>query len=345
MQLAELPKDFAGALIARFGPLDGHLDNLVAALVGTRIQDALFPQAKALAGVSPLRDLQLGTAVDGRHIDFGAERGLPDGERNLDFNIVAVAMKEGMLFHLGGDVEVAGRRPLGSGIAFTGHAQARAIPRAGWNADIDGFGAGHAAIARARGAGVTERAGTAAAGAGEVEPHGSRHLGHVAGAFALRTGDFSGARRTRAAAGVANLVARDIQTGLRSSDGLPEIDVHHVLEVAALFRFGLLRGSTPPPEELRKDIAEAAPGFGPGAAFRSGSPSGHVRKIEPSEIHSGMGAMAGRTCGTGAGEAAFRRPPFPVRPVARLHPAPRRIAKRYRGSRPRFRSGGGFRDI
>ena len=48
---------------------------------------------------------------------------------------------------------------------------------------------GDAAIAVAGGAGVLQLAVAAAARAGEVELHGAGHLGHVAGAVALRTGD------------------------------------------------------------------------------------------------------------------------------------------------------------
>ena len=99
MQLAEFPKDFAGTLIVGFGRLDGHFDNLVAPLAGTRIHDALLAQAEALASVGPLRDLQLGPAIDGRHFDLGPQRRLPHRQRNFDFDVIAIAVKEGVLLH------------------------------------------------------------------------------------------------------------------------------------------------------------------------------------------------------------------------------------------------------
>ena len=62
-----------------------------------------------------------------------------------------------------------------------------------------------------------------------------------AGAFALRAGDFAGAGGAGAVAGVADVVAGDVEARLRAFDGLPEIDIHHVLEVAALFGLGVRR--------------------------------------------------------------------------------------------------------
>jgi hypothetical protein len=116
---------------------------------------------------------------------------------------------------------------------------------------------------------LRKRPDAAAARAGEAEFHGAGHLRHIAGAFALRAGDFAGAGRSGAVAGAADFVARDVETRLRAFDGLPEIDVHHVFEVAALFRLDVrLGGAAFAAEELREDIAEAAR---PGAAL--GTPS------------------------------------------------------------------------
>ena len=91
-----------------------------------------------------------------------------------------------------------------------------------------------------------------------IEPHGAGHLADVAGALTLRAGHFARAARSGAVTGAADFVARDIEAGLGAADGLPEIDIHDVLEVAALF--GLLLGCAPAAaaEELGEDVAEAA---------------------------------------------------------------------------------------
>ena len=50
-----------------------------------------------------------------------------------------------------------------------------------------------------------------------------------------------------AVAGLADLLARDVQPHLRAADGLPEIDVQAVFEIGALFRAGRRLGSPPRP--------------------------------------------------------------------------------------------------
>ncbi len=81
---------------------------------------------------------------------------------------------------------------------------------------------GNAAIAVASGAGVLKAAFAVAARAGEIELHIARHLGYIAGAVALRTGDGAGFVAASAMAGGALFVAGDFDLGLRAADGLPE---------------------------------------------------------------------------------------------------------------------------
>src|SRR5208283_2929290 len=181
----------------------------------------------------------------------------PDGHRNFDFNVVAFAVEERMLRYFGGDVEIARRRTPSSGVAFARHAQAGATARAWRNADVHQFGARHASIAAAGGAGVAQPSAAVASRASKIEPHGPRHLADVAGPLALRAVHFARARRTRPVASATDFVTVDVEPRLRPLDGLPEIDVHHVFEVAALLRFRLVcRAVTG--KELREDVAEAA---------------------------------------------------------------------------------------
>src|SRR5690348_12705634 len=98
MKLGNLAQQFPGLFISRLGGLDSDLDDLIAALPAALVQNALFPQAETLAVLGALRDLQQGAAVDGRHFDFGAKRSLPDRDRHSDFDVVAFAMEERMIF-------------------------------------------------------------------------------------------------------------------------------------------------------------------------------------------------------------------------------------------------------
>src|SRR5579872_7515831 len=60
VQRGQLPKELAGALVARLGSLDGYLHNLVAAGAGARTLHALFAQPEALAVLGALRNLEQG---------------------------------------------------------------------------------------------------------------------------------------------------------------------------------------------------------------------------------------------------------------------------------------------
>src|SRR5262249_16008135 len=133
---------------------DFDFHDLIAALVGARVLHAFLPHAEALAGGSPLRDLQFGLSIDGRNFDFGPQRRFPNRHRHFDLDIVTIAVEERVFLYLGGNVEVARRRPLCPRIALPGDAQAGAITRARWDSDIHRFGSGHAPVTAAGRAGV-----------------------------------------------------------------------------------------------------------------------------------------------------------------------------------------------
>src|ERR1035438_2755244 len=156
------------------------------------------------------------------------------------------------------------------------------------------------------GTGVAQFTGTAAARAGEVELHGAGHLADVSRAFALLANGFAAASGAGAAAGVANLVAVDIDARLGALDGLPEVDVHDVLEVAALFGFGL-GGLAASAKELRKDVAEAAgAGMGPSGTVARAAGRTRIGEIETAEIEMRAARLAAsRRSLPGGGSAVF----------------------------------------
>src|ERR1035437_3789014 len=309
VKLGHLAQQFAGALVARFGCGDGDFDDLVAALVGAQVEHALLAQSEALGVGGALRDLQQGTAVNGRHFDFRAQRRFPDRHRHGDFNIVAFAKEERVRFHFGSDVEIARGGAHGAGIALAGDAEAGTVARAWRNADPHEFGVGDAPLPAATGTSVAQLAGTAASRAGEVELHGAGHLADMSRTFALLAGGFAGAGGTGAAAGIADVVARNIDARLGALDGLPEVDIHDVLEVAALFGFGV-GGFAASSEELRKDVAEAAGArpFRTAPAGRCPARSGrHIGEVEAAEIEVGT-ALPTTSRGSrspGAGKTVF----------------------------------------
>src|ERR1017187_6505310 len=160
--------------------------------------------------------------------------------------------------------------------------------------------------AAATGTGVAQFAAPAAARAGEVELHGAGHLADVSRAFALLADGFAAAGGTGAAAGIANVVAGDIDARLGALDGLPEVDVHDVLEVPALFGFGV-GGLAASAKELRKDVAEAAgAGVGPAGTMAGAAGRARIGEIETAEIEMRAARLAAsRTPLPGGGSAVF----------------------------------------
>src|SRR5690348_12160932 len=204
-----------------------------------------------------------------------------------------------MVLHSGGDVQVARRRSHRSGVSFPGDPQPRAVPRPRRYPYLHRFRVSHASVASACWTGIPQFAAAAATRTGQVEAHRARHLAHVPRALALRTGHFAGTRgvRARTVTGAAHVVARYVDARLRAADRLPEIDVHHVFEIAALFRLRLPAAASAI-EELRKDVPKsptaAAPRLGPpaGSRARSAGPREKVRKIEPRKVHVGLRTSA-----------------------------------------------------
>ena len=58
MKGGQLAQQLAGPFVVRVGGLDSHFDDLIAALAGARIHNALFAQPEALAVFRALRNLQ-----------------------------------------------------------------------------------------------------------------------------------------------------------------------------------------------------------------------------------------------------------------------------------------------
>ena len=144
---------------------------------------------------------------------FSAQRRFPYRDGYINFDVVAIALEERVFRHLGGDVEIARRRSLGTSVAFARNAQAGSGAGSRRNANFHRFGERYTPFAAAGGAGIAEFAAAAAARAGEVKLHRAGHLGDIAGALTLRAGDFSRCAGACAMTGAADLVAGDFPGG------------------------------------------------------------------------------------------------------------------------------------
>jgi hypothetical protein len=98
----------------------------------------------------PAGNLEIRFAFECRHGHLSAERGEREGDRELAVEIVFVALKDGMLFHVDDDVEIARRTPADSRFAIVGRAQARAFGDSGRDLQLDAARLLDAAFAFAR---------------------------------------------------------------------------------------------------------------------------------------------------------------------------------------------------
>src|SRR5262249_58720483 len=81
-----------------------------------------------LAGVRAWRDLQKRAAINGRHLDFGAQIRLRNRDWHTDLDVVPLPGKEPVRIHANGDVEIPGGGASRAGIPFARHSQSRASP-------------------------------------------------------------------------------------------------------------------------------------------------------------------------------------------------------------------------
>ena len=81
----------------------------------------MLAQAELVAGLGARRDLDLRLgAVDRRHLDVAAQRGLRHAQRHAHEDIGAVALEDRMRLDRDVHVEIARRRALAAGLAFAG---------------------------------------------------------------------------------------------------------------------------------------------------------------------------------------------------------------------------------
>ena len=110
----------------------GHVDDEavvdVAAALAAELRRALAAQALDRAVLAcPAGTRSFLAPLQRRHLDLGAARRLGDGERDLDLEVVALALEDRRRLDVGDDVEVAGRAAVAPGLALAGQ-RGRASP-------------------------------------------------------------------------------------------------------------------------------------------------------------------------------------------------------------------------
>src|SRR5947209_4172530 len=103
---------------------DDHADQLVAVSVAVQIDKSLALEPDYFARLRSRWNLQLDLALKRRDLDFSAERGLRETDRDLDHDVVILAHEERMLLDVDDDVEVAAGAAAEAGLALVAQFEA-----------------------------------------------------------------------------------------------------------------------------------------------------------------------------------------------------------------------------
>src|SRR5262252_7288823 len=115
----------------RRGDINLYLDDLVTARAFARgRRHAFLAQAQLLPALGSRGNLELGAAVNGRHLNLCAQSGLRGRHRHGDVDIVALAAKDWMLAYANDDEEITRAATVDAGVALARDAYALDITRA-----------------------------------------------------------------------------------------------------------------------------------------------------------------------------------------------------------------------
>src|SRR6185312_7861144 len=112
---------------------DHDAANQIANMAAAHVPDALAAQAEQRSGLRFRGNLDRSLAAERGHLEFGAERRLRKADRRFAEQIVAFALKNRVLAHVDLDVQIAGLRACGAGLAFARKTNAVAAIDAGGN--------------------------------------------------------------------------------------------------------------------------------------------------------------------------------------------------------------------
>src|SRR5580704_5758903 len=262
LHLAEEAFGFGAGLAGLLEFLEQFL--LLGGEVGRRLDVDLdvhvAAQAELVAALGAGRDVDARhLAVERRHLDVAAERGLHHGDRHAAMDVGTLALKQLVAPHRQEHVEIARRPAARARFALAGKADARAVLDAGWDVDLQRLVAPHPALAGAAAARLVDHLARAVAGMagaldGEETLLGAQPAAAVAGRALLRLGTGLGAAAVADLAGHRAWHAhRGFGAGIGLFQGDLEIEAQILAaHVGASAAAALAAGA----EHLLEDVAE-----------------------------------------------------------------------------------------
>ena len=251
-QFSQFGQQFALALTQFPGCLYSHLDKKIAFTVPVEYRHAFAPYAKRGSRLRAFGDLQLVFSFKRRNHNLDAERSLRKRNRNHAVQVVALALKEGVLLDMQDYIQVTGRPAKRARLAQAVETNSRAVLHSRRDLGFDRALAQQAAFAFALRAGIGDHTARALAGwAGSSDAKKALLIPDLASATARPASNCSFAgRRTVSAAPVAGLMAADIHLLLGAEDRFIKF------KVQVFAKIGSALGAAATTPALAEHIAE-----------------------------------------------------------------------------------------
>jgi hypothetical protein len=252
-QFSQLSQQLALAFIQLPGCLDSHLDVKIAFAVAIEHGHAFAPYAKRGSGLRAFRNLQLVLTLQRRNHNLDAERSLRKRNRNHAVQVVALAFKKGVLFHVQDDIQVASGPTERARLAESGETNSRAVLHSRGHFGFHHAIAQQATLAFALRAGIGDYAARALASrAGSSDAEEALLIPHLTPPVTRLAADRRFPRCCAGSpAGVACLMATDIHLFLNAEDRLVKF------EVQVFAKVGSALGATATTAALAENVAEA----------------------------------------------------------------------------------------
>jgi hypothetical protein len=261
-QFCQFGQQFALAFSQFRGGLYSHLNEKIAFAVPIEHRHAFVPDAKRGSRLRALRDFQLVFSLQRRNYNLRAQGGLRERNRNHAVQVVALALKEGVLFDVQDNIQVAGWPAERARFAQTGETNSRAVLHSRRHLSLDHTLAQQAAFTFALRAWIGDYATRALASwAGSSDAEEALLIPHLAAPIARPAGDRSFAgRRTVPAARVAGLMAADIHFLISAEDRFLKFEMQVFAKVGsalgAAATTSALAEHVTKTEDVAEDVAE-----------------------------------------------------------------------------------------
>ncbi len=252
-QFSQFGQQFALALTQFPGRLDSHFDVKIAFAVPIEYRHAFVPDAKRGSRLRALGNFQPVFSFQCRNHDLDAEGSLRERDRNHAVQVVALALKEGVLLDVQDNIQIAGRPAERARFAQAAETDSRAVLHSRGHFGFHHAIAQQATLAFALRAGIGDYAARALASrAGSSDAEEALLIPHLTPPVTRLAADRRFPRCCAGSpAGVACLMATDIHLFLNAEDRLVKF------EVQVFAKVGSALGATATTAALAENVAEA----------------------------------------------------------------------------------------